>query len=96
VQRSSLATTGEIYLPTKGQTVFTIRPGVSIGFSPSGQLNCRIDTWDHPDGLVLDQSETVLFVAMTRTRGVASAFDEKRRPPKSGFLFDFAPRPLLV
>ena len=37
---------------------------------PSGRLDCLIDTGISPNGLVLDPSEAVLFVAMTRDNAV--------------------------
>ena len=56
--------------PTRARPGCTIRPGGSIGCRPSGRLDCLIDTGISPNGLVLDPTETVLFVAMTRDNAV--------------------------
>jgi gluconolactonase len=42
----------------------------SIAVTQSGRLDCLIDSGISPNGLVLDPTETVLFVAMTRDNAV--------------------------
>jgi gluconolactonase len=65
-----IAKTGDIYFTDQGQTGLHDPTGRVYRLSPSGKLDCLIDTGISPNGLVLDASETVLFVAMTRDNAV--------------------------
>jgi gluconolactonase len=65
-----IASNGDIYFTDQGQTGLHDPTGRVYRLAPSGRLDCLIDTGISPNGLVLDPSETVLFVAMTRDNGV--------------------------
>jgi gluconolactonase len=65
-----IASNGDIYFTDQGQTGLHDPTGRVYRLSPSGKLDCLIDTGVSPNGLVLDPGETVLFVAMTRDNAV--------------------------
>src|SRR5580692_4241370 len=65
-----IASNGDIYFTDQGQTGLHDPTGRVYRYSMSGRLDCLIDTGVSPNGLVLDPSEAVLFVAMTRDNGV--------------------------
>jgi len=65
-----LAKNGDIYFTDQGQTGLHDPTGRVYRLAPGGRLDCLIDTCISPNGLVLDPSETVLFVAMTRDNAV--------------------------
>jgi gluconolactonase len=65
-----LASNGDIYFTDQGQTGLHDPTGKVYRYTKSGRLDCLIDTGPSPNGLVLDPSETVLFVAMTRDNAV--------------------------
>jgi gluconolactonase len=65
-----IASNGDIYFTDQGQTGLHDPTGRVYRLAPSGRLDCLIDTGISPNGLVLDPSETVLFVAMTRDNAV--------------------------
>jgi gluconolactonase len=65
-----IASNGDIYFTDQGQTGLHDPTGRVYRLSASGKLDCLIDTGVSPNGLVLDPSETVLFVAMTRDNAV--------------------------
>src|ERR1700736_2160191 len=65
-----LASNGDIYFTDQGQTGLHDPTGRVFRLSPAGRLDCLIDTGVSPNGLVLDPTETVLFVAMTRDNAV--------------------------
>src|SRR6266568_4724365 len=65
-----IASNGEIYFTDQGQTGLHDPTGRVYRLSPNGRLDCLIDTGISPNGLVLDPTETVLFVAMTRDNAV--------------------------
>jgi gluconolactonase len=65
-----IASSGGIYFTDQGQTGLHDPTGRVYRLSPSGKLDCLIDTGVSPNGLVLDPGETVLFVAMTRDNAV--------------------------
>jgi gluconolactonase len=65
-----IASNGEIYFTDQGQTGLHDPTGRVFRLSPNGRLDCLVDTGISPNGLVLDPSETVLFVAMTRDNAV--------------------------
>src|SRR5664279_482388 len=65
-----IASNGDIYFTDQGQTGLHDPTGRVYRLSPAGRLDCLIDTGISPNGLVLDPTETVLFVAMTRDNAV--------------------------
>jgi gluconolactonase len=65
-----IASNGDIYFTDQGQTGLHDPTGRVYRLAPNGRLDCLIDTGISPNGLVLDPSETVLFVAMTRDNAV--------------------------
>ena len=65
-----IASTGDIYFTEQGQTGLHDPTGRVYRLSRQGKLDCLIDTGVSPNGLVLDPTETVLFVAMTRDNAV--------------------------
>jgi gluconolactonase len=65
-----LASNGDIYFTDQGQTGLHDPTGRVYRLSGNGKLDCLIDTGVSPNGVVLDPSETVLFVAMTRDNAV--------------------------
>jgi gluconolactonase len=65
-----IASNGDIYFTDQGQTGLHDPTGRVYRLSAAGKLDCLIDTGVSPNGLVLDPSETVLFVAMTRDNAV--------------------------
>jgi gluconolactonase len=65
-----IASNGDIYFTDQGQTGLHDPTGRVYRLRTSGQLDCLINTGISPNGLVLDASESVLFVAMTRDNAV--------------------------
>jgi gluconolactonase len=65
-----LASNGDIYFTDQGQTGLHDPSGRVYRLAASGRLDCLINTGISPNGLVLDPTETVLFVAMTRDNAV--------------------------
>ena len=65
-----IASNGDIYFTDQGQTGLHDPTGRVFRLRADGKLECLIDTGISPNGLVLDPSETVLFVAMTRDNAV--------------------------
>jgi gluconolactonase len=65
-----IASNGDIYFTDQGQTGLHDPTGRVYRLSHGGRLDCLIDTGVSPNGLVLDPTETVLFVAMTRDNAV--------------------------
>jgi gluconolactonase len=65
-----IASNGDIYFTDQGQTGLHDPTGRVYRLKTSGQLDCLIDTGISPNGLVLDPTERVLFVAMTRDNAV--------------------------
>jgi gluconolactonase len=65
-----IATNGDVYFTDQGQTGLHDPTGRVYRLTTSGRLDCLIDTGISPNGLVLDATETVLFVAMTRDNAV--------------------------
>src|SRR6476659_6488288 len=65
-----IASNGDIYFTDQGQTGLHDPTGRVFRLSPNGRLDCLVDTGISPNGLVLDPTETVLFVAMTRDNAV--------------------------
>lgn len=65
-----IASNGDIYFTDQGQTGLHDPSGRVYRWTANGRLDCLIDRGISPNGLVLDRSETVLFVAMTRDNAV--------------------------
>jgi gluconolactonase len=65
-----IATNGDIYFTDQGQTGLHDPTGRVYRLAAGGRLECLIDTGVSPNGLVLDPTEAVLFVAMTRDNAV--------------------------
>jgi gluconolactonase len=65
-----IASNGDIYFTDQGQTGLHDPSGRVYRLTRDGRLDCLIDTGISPNGLVLDASEKVLFVAMTRDNAV--------------------------
>ncbi len=65
-----IASNGDVYFTDQGQTGLHDPTGRVYRLAPNGRLDCLIDTGISPNGLVLDPTETVLFVAMTRDNAV--------------------------
>jgi gluconolactonase len=65
-----LVSNGDIYFTDQGQTGLHDPSGRVYRLTSSGRLDCLIDTGISPNGLVLDPTESVLFVAMTRDNSV--------------------------
>jgi gluconolactonase len=61
---------GDIYMTDQGQTGLQDPTGRIYRLRTNGQLDTLLSTGISPNGLVLDASETVLFVAMTRDNAV--------------------------
>jgi gluconolactonase len=65
-----IAGNGDIYFTDQGQTGLHDPTGRVYRLNQDGRLDCLINTGISPNGLVLDPTETVLFVAMTRDNSV--------------------------
>jgi gluconolactonase len=65
-----IAGNGDIYFTDQGQTGLHDPTGRVYRLAASGRLDCLIDKGISPNGLVLDPTESVLFVAMTRDNAV--------------------------
>jgi gluconolactonase len=65
-----IAGNGDIYFTDQGQTGLHDPTGRVYRLNQDGRLDCLINTGISPNGLVLDPTETVLFVAMTRDNAV--------------------------
>jgi len=65
-----LASNGDIYFTDQGQTGLHDPSGRVYRLMAGGRLDCLVDTGISPNGLVLDPTGTVLFVAMTRDNAV--------------------------
>ncbi len=65
-----LSSNGDIYFTDQGQTGLHDATGRVYRLATDGRLDCLLHTGISPNGLVLDPSETVLFVAMTRDNAV--------------------------
>jgi gluconolactonase len=65
-----IASKGDIYFTDQGQTGLHDPTGRVYRLAANGKLDCLLETGVSPNGLVLDPTETVLFVAMTRDNAV--------------------------
>lgn len=66
----TIASNGDIYFTDQGQTGLHDPSGCVYRLAPDGRLDCLMDNLPSPNGLVLDVTEQVLFVAMTRDNAV--------------------------
>jgi gluconolactonase len=66
----TFAKNGDIYMTDQGQTGLQDPTGRVYRLRTNGQLDLLLSTGVSPNGLVLDASETVLFVSMTRDNAV--------------------------
>jgi gluconolactonase len=64
------ARNGDLYFTDQGQTGLHDPTGCVYRYTPSGRLDCLIDTIPSPNGLVFNVRETSLFVAVTRANSV--------------------------
>ncbi len=60
------ASNGDIYFTDQGQTGMHDPSGRVFRLSAEGRLTCLLDNVPSPNGIVLNLSETILFVAATR------------------------------
>ena len=61
------ARNGDLYFTDQGQTGLQDPTGRVYRWTADGRLDCLIDTCPSPNGIVLNDAETHLYVAMTRT-----------------------------
>lgn len=66
----AIASNGDIYFTDQGQTGLHDASGRVYRLNVDGSLECLLDCGVSPNGLVLDRTETVLYVAMTRDNAV--------------------------
>jgi gluconolactonase len=66
----NIAANGDIYFTDQGQTGLHDPSGRVYRLNANGSLDCLLDTGVSPNGLVLDRTEAVLYVAMTRDNSV--------------------------
>lgn len=62
----NIAANGDIYFTDQGQTGLQDQTGRVYLLKANGDLQCLLNTGISPNGLTLDRTESVLFVAMTR------------------------------
>jgi gluconolactonase len=65
-----VASNGDLYLTDQGGTGLHDPTGRVYRLRENGELTCLIDTVPSPNGIVLDSSERVLYVAVTRANQV--------------------------
>jgi gluconolactonase len=66
----AIASNGDVYFTDQGQTGLHDPSGRVYRLTRSGRLDCLLSNGPSPNGLVLDATEKVLFVAMTRDNAV--------------------------
>ncbi|MEI4488705.1 SMP-30/gluconolactonase/LRE family protein [Frigidibacter sp. MR17.14] len=64
------ASNGDLYFTDQGQSGLHAPYGRLFRLSAAGQLDCLIDNIPSPNGLVLNETESQLFVAVTRMNAV--------------------------
>jgi gluconolactonase len=64
------ASNGDLYFTDQGETGLHDPTGRVFRYSASGDLTCLIDNVPSPNGLVMDPSESILYVAVTRANAV--------------------------
>ncbi|MFN4087682.1 MAG: SMP-30/gluconolactonase/LRE family protein [Alphaproteobacteria bacterium] len=66
----TFASDGTMYFTDQGQTGHQDASGRVFRLAPDGRLDCLIDTIPSPNGIVLDRSERIVYVAVTRANAV--------------------------
>lgn len=66
----NIASNGDIYFTDQGQTGLQDQSGRVYLLKANGDLHCLLDTGISPNGLTLDKTELVLFIAMTRDNAI--------------------------
>ncbi|MBW8754917.1 MAG: SMP-30/gluconolactonase/LRE family protein [Sphingomonadales bacterium] len=66
----TIARNGDVYFTDMGQSGLHNPNGRLYRLSVAGQLECLLDNVPSPNGLVLNQAETVLYLAVTRANAV--------------------------
>ena len=64
------AMNGDLYFTDQGQTGLHDPTGRVFRLAADGKLTCLLDTIPSPNGLVLNRSESVVFVAVTRANAI--------------------------
>jgi gluconolactonase len=64
------ASNGDLYFTDQGETGLHDPTGRVFRLRASGQLDCLISNVPSPNGLVMDPSESTLYIAVTRTNSV--------------------------
>lgn len=64
------AANGDCYFTDQGQTGMHDPTGRVFRFTPSGRLDCLMDNIPSPNGIVMNNAENRLFVAVTRQNAV--------------------------
>lgn len=64
------ASNGDLYFTDQGLTGWHDPTGRVFRVRSSGEIDCLIDNVPSPNGLVLDPSESVLYVAVTRANAI--------------------------
>ena len=64
------ASNGDLYFTDQGQSGLHQPDGRVFRYSATGKLDCLISNAPSPNGLVLNGTETILYVAMTRQNAV--------------------------
>ena len=66
----TFASNGDLYFTDQGLTGWHDPTGRVFRVRASGQIDCLLDNVPSPNGLVLDPSESVLYVAVTRANAI--------------------------
>lgn len=64
------AENGDLYFTDQGRTGYHDPTGRVFRMTPSGRLECLLDSGINPNGIVTNLDETVLYVAMTNANAV--------------------------
>ena len=64
------ASNGDLYFTDQGLTGLHDPTGRVFRVRAGGQIDCLLDNIPSPNGLVLDPSETILYVAVTRANAI--------------------------
>lgn len=64
------AMNGDLYFTDQGQTGLHDPTGRVYRYTTAGQLTCLVDTIPSPNGIVLDLTERIVFVAVTRANAI--------------------------
>ena len=64
------AANGDLYFTDQGQTGLQDPSGRLYRLRTDGQLDCVLDRIPSPNGLVLNQAETILYLAVTRDNAI--------------------------